>query len=328
MCTRVMWADNGLAVITGRSLDWMEDMGTNLWAFPRGMSRDGLDEKNALTWTSKFGSLTASAYDIAISDGINERGLGVHLLWLAEGTYGKRDTSLPGLSVGLWAQLMLDTCATVADVVALTESTSFQILPAYHPGTGLWVTVHLAVEDPSGDSAIIEYFDGKPVIHHGREFTVMTNSPPYDQQLEHLRQFEGLGGSLPLPGTADAADRFVRAAYYVTQLPPPTSEREAIAEMLSVMRDVSQPFGTTDPARPNISATRWRTVSDLTNRIYFFESTTSPNVFWTFMDNLDFSEGMPTLKLDLVNQPDLVGDVTPHYVPTAPFTPIRPTAPS
>jgi len=39
-CTRALYvAENGL-VITGRTMDWVEDMHTNLWAFPRGIARD------------------------------------------------------------------------------------------------------------------------------------------------------------------------------------------------------------------------------------------------------------------------------------------------
>ncbi len=56
---------------------------------------------------------------------------------------------------------------------------------------GSKATVHLAIEDASGDSAIIEFIAGKCVVHHGREFQVMTNDPSYDQQLELLRG-EGL----------------------------------------------------------------------------------------------------------------------------------------
>ena len=41
-------------------------------------------------------------------------------------------------------------------------------------------SVHLAVSDPTGDSAIFEYIAGKLVIHHGKEYQVMTNSPIYD----------------------------------------------------------------------------------------------------------------------------------------------------
>lgn len=35
----------------------------------------------------------------------------------------------------------------------------------------------MAVSDASGDAAIIESLNGKPVIPHGRQYQVMTNSP-------------------------------------------------------------------------------------------------------------------------------------------------------
>jgi len=59
------------------------------------------------------------------------------------------------------------------------------------PFSGLEVTVHLALDDAGGDSAIVEYVDGRPQIHHDSSFNVMTNSPPFEEQLEHLKQFAG-----------------------------------------------------------------------------------------------------------------------------------------
>ena len=76
--------------------------------------------------------------------------------------------------------------------------------------------VHLALDDSTGDSAIIEYIDGKPVVHHGREFRIMTNDPTYDQQLALLRKedFSKPSSDMPLPGNVNPRDRFQRAAYY------------------------------------------------------------------------------------------------------------------
>jgi penicillin V acylase-like amidase (Ntn superfamily) len=68
----------------------------------------------------------------------------------------------------------------------------------------------------------------------------------------------------------------VRAAYYIDHLPEPSSKREAVAEILSVMHNAAQPFGTVDPARPNVSSTVWRTVVDFESGMYFFESSFSP----------------------------------------------------
>jgi glycosyltransferase involved in cell wall biosynthesis len=55
---------------------------------------------------------------------------------------------------------------------------------------------HLALEDPSGDSAIIEPIDGELVVHHGAEYTVMANSPAYDEQLANLSRYEGFPTSV------------------------------------------------------------------------------------------------------------------------------------
>ena len=319
-CSRVLWADNGQAVVVGRNMDWLEDMRTNLWAFPRGIARSGLHEGNALHWTSKYGSVGAGVYDLGIADGINEKGLVANLLWLTEADYGKRDEKLPGLSLSLWGQYMLDNFATVAEAVAAFEHGGFQIVPMVIPGLNEIATVHLALADASGDSAIIEIVDGgKARIHHGRSYAVMTNSPPYPEQLENLKKYQGFGGTIPLPGTNEAADRYVRAAFYLSNLPKPHDLRQTIAEIMSVIRNVAQPFMKgVDPSRPEASHTIWRAVADVTDRIYFYESTLSPNVIWVRLDGLDLGPQAPVRKLDLVHGGDLVGDVTGAFKPGAP----------
>ena len=94
-----------------------------------------------------------------------------------------------------------------------------------------------------------------------------------------------------LPGTNRAADRFVRASFYINVIPQTDNQREAVAGVFSVIRNVSVPLGISTPAQPNISSTRWRTVADQKNKVYFFESTMTPNVFWINMKDLDFSAG-------------------------------------
>ena len=317
-CSRVLWNNNGLAIVVGRSMDWFEDMKTNLWDFTRGIQRDGGVGKNSLKWTSKYGSLIASGYDIMMVDGINEKGLAVNPLWLAESDYGKRDESIPVISVTL-SQYFLDNFETVADAGRFIETKPFQIVTGPMGSTNKAAAGHLALADATGDSAVIEYIDGKPKIYHDRKYTVMTNSPPFDEQLANLKQYKAFGGTKELPGSEQSVDRFVRAARYLEGLPKPENKRETIAYLMSVMRNISAPFGASDLLRPNISATRWRTVADLTNRVYYFESTISPNVIWVFLDKLKLTEGSPVLKLDLVNELDRVGDVTRQFKKSKPF---------
>jgi len=112
-----------------------------------------------------------------------------------------------------------------------------------------------------------------------------------DQQLELAREYKGLGGDKPLPGTSSAHDRFVRASYYFKYLPGPANYRAAVAGVLSVMLNVSAPFGVSEPGKPNISATIFRTVADLTNGIYYYQSALSPNIVWLDLRKLNLAAG-------------------------------------
>jgi penicillin V acylase-like amidase (Ntn superfamily) len=308
MCTRVIWPDAGGAVLVGRNMDYHRDLATNLWKLPRGCARDD-GVHGELTWTSKYGSVVATSFDIASVDGLNEAGLAGHILWLAESVYLPRNETRPALSQAVWLQYFLDNFATVADAVDWIERTGVQVVQLTDPGSGEIPALHLALDDASGDSAVIEYVNGKPTVYHDRRYQVMTNSPTYDKQLELLEQIEGFGGDKPLPGSTLAADRFARAAYYVGRLARPTSQLEAIAAMFSVIRNAAQPFRIPDPGKPEASQTIWQTVADLTNKRYVFESTTRPNIVWVDLADLDFSADSPTLKLDLLSQLSLEGGI-------------------
>ncbi len=322
-CTRVLWNDNDLAVVVGRTMDWPESTEPILTAFPRGMEHDGgkiggaqIVAENPATWTSKYGSMVTTIYGVGTADGFNEAGLGAHMLFLNAADFGQRDASKPGVHGGLWAQYLLDNAATVEEALALLEEV--QIVMAEARGTK--TTVHLAIEDASGDSAIVEFVDGKPLVHHGREFVVMTNDPPYDEQLALLGHldFSNPSSDTPLPGNVKPTDRFARASYYRSMLPEPASEREAIAGILAIARNVSVPFGA--PYKGfGVYNTEYRTAINLTDRRYFFELTTRPNVVWADLTTFDLEAGAPVMTLD----PDdvgLSGDVSAAFAPTeAPF---------
>ncbi|MEQ8846748.1 linear amide C-N hydrolase [Botrimarina sp.] len=309
-CSRVLWNDNGHGVLVGRNMDWFEDIQSNIWFLPRGMQRSGLAAVNPLEWTSKYGSVIITAYDAGTADGINEKGLAVHMLYLPETSVGQRDPSVPGLSITMWPQYYLDRFATVAEAVEAMQDEPFQLRMASHEGSGKAATIHLAMDDPTGDSAVLECIDGEIKVYHSREHTVMTNQPTFDKQLENLRQYRGFGGDKKLPGTHEPGDRFARGAYYVRHLPQPETDREAVAALMSVMRNVSAPFGIADPERPNVSTTIWRTVTDLSNAVLYYDSVFSAQVFWIDVKKVDFGADRPVRKLQVIGNYDLMGEVS------------------
>ncbi len=322
-CTRILWNEGGPAVLVARTMDWPESTQPILTVLPRGLAHDGgkvggeeLHDPNPEKWTSKYGSLVTTVYGLGAADGMNERGLATHMLYLNAADFGARDATLPGVQAGLWAQYALDNSATVTE--ALDNLLKIQPIPV--EAHGHKANVHLALEDASGNSAIIEYIDGKPVVHHGREFRVMTNDPSYDQQLTLLKgqDFSKPSSDMPLPGNVNPRDRFQRASYYLSMVPTPRSEREGVASMIAIARNASVPFGA--PYKSfGVYNTEYRTVSDLTNQLYFFELTTSPNLVWTDLKKLNFEPGAPVLTLN-PNSINLVGDVTADYRPApAPY---------
>jgi penicillin V acylase-like amidase (Ntn superfamily) len=320
-CTRFVYLGPNGRVLTGRSMDWKSDIFTNLWIFPRGIERDGAAGPTSLRWTAKYGSVIASAYEGSSSDGLNEAGLMVNMLWLVESQYPKPDGKTPTLALSLWAQYYLDQFATVAEAVEDARKNAFLVVTGPVPGDDRLATVHLSLSDASGDSAIFEYIDGKTTIHHGREFQVMTNSPTYEEQLALAKYWQGIGGDVMLPGTNRAADRFARASYYVNAIPKTDDRLVATASVFSVIRNASVPYGISTPDQPNISSTRWRTVADHKDRIYYFESALTPNVFWVDLRKVNFEvgSGARTLRLGPNQTRVLSGEVSSQFEAATPF---------
>ena len=318
-CTRVVYQGKDNTVLTARSMDWKEDTRTNLWIFPRGMKRNGEIGKNPLEWTSKYGSVVASAYDICSTDGMNEKGLVANLLWLAESEYPQWDGKKPGLSIAAWVQYILDNFATVDEAVSYVEKGTFEVVSDMMPDGTRMATLHLSISDADGDNAIFEYIGGELKIHHDKSYQVMTTSPVFDQQLALNDYWKNIGGTTFLPGTNRAADRFVRASFYINAIPKVADTRTAVASVFSVIRNTSVPLGITTPNEPNISSTRWRTVSDQKNKVYFFESTIQPNVFWVNLRDVDFSEKAPVKMLDLVSGKTYAGNTAEQFVEAKPF---------
>jgi penicillin V acylase-like amidase (Ntn superfamily) len=319
-CTRAVYLGDDGVVITVRSMDWMSPIGSNLWVMPRGMAREGAAGPNSISWTSTYGSVVTSAFDVATADGMNEKGLVANLLYLAESEYPAATSVTKGkaISISAWAQYMLDSFATVAEAVADQESAPLAVLPAETPD-GHAGTVHLALSDPTGDSAIFEFIDGKLVIHHGSAYQVMTNSPPFDQQLALDAYWQQIGGTVMLPGTNRAADRFVRTSFYIDAIPKTGDVDTALASAFSVIRNASVPLGITTPGQPNIASTLWRSVADQKSLRYFFETATSPSVFWVSLSDFDFAEGAPVLKLPVSGGEIYGGDAATHFAPAESF---------
>jgi choloylglycine hydrolase len=317
-CSRVVYVGPNNTIITARSMDWAFDIMTNLWIFPAGMERNGSIVDKTVKWKSKYGSVVASAYELCSSDGMNEKGLVASVLWLSESEYPK-NTTKPGLSVAAWVQYVLDNYESVDETVRELSKENFDVVGLYVPGTDIYGTLHLVVSDATGDNAIFEYVGGKLIVHHDRSYVVTTNSPTYEKQLALTEYWNSINGLEMLPGTHKSEDRFVRASFYINAIKKTDDIRAALTSTFGVIRNISVPFGISTSDKPNLSSTRWRTVYDHKNKVFYFEEANCPSLMWVDFKEADFSEKAPVKKLTLLHGEIYSGNVIKDFTVTEPF---------
>ena len=268
-----------------------------------------------MRWVSKYGSVAAAGYDIGIADGMNEAGLVASLLFLPESVYERPGDTRPVMGLSIWTQYVLDNFATVDEAVAELSKELFRIDAPDLPN-GVQSRLHLAVSDASGDSAVFEYLDGRLSVHHGWQYRVLTNSPTYDRQLAVDEYWRQIGGLTMLPGTNRSSDRFVRASFYIDAVAQSADPQIAVPAVMSVLRNVSVPYGISTPDKPHIASTRWRSVCDQKNRVYYFEPTLAMEVFRVDLHRADLREGTPERVLTLTGGERYAGDVTGLFRPS------------
>jgi penicillin V acylase-like amidase (Ntn superfamily) len=310
MCTRVFWNSNGVAMVCGRTLDWETSDEPRLWAIPAGTPRSGATERGALSWSSRFGTVSMQGWGVATTEAVNDAGLSARILYL-EATEWEPPDERPAVSNLLWTQYAADNYATVEEALDGLAKVRVESVPIH----GAHLGGHLLLEDAGGDSALIEILDGTPTIHHGARYDVVANDPPYDEQVASLSRYRPWGGELGIPGDIVSEERFVRATYYLSHLPPPADELEAVAGVFGVVRNCQVPYGAPDN-RFDTYPTWWASATDLTNRVYYFQSTRAPNVVWLELDALSLSPGAEVQALD-PRDPLLVGAIGDSLRPAA-----------
>jgi penicillin V acylase-like amidase (Ntn superfamily) len=318
-CSRMFWNTNGKAIV-GRTQDFGGADQATFYVLPKGLNKTGGIEDNPAIWTSKYGSLVVQTQQLGVTqviEGINAAGLGVHGLQLDATQYETRDAR-KGVILERYFQYLLDNAATVSEALALFSLT--QAVP--DPSIGGGLRGHVAIEDASGDSAIVEWIGGQMKVYHGSEHTVLANDPPLDQQNDNLTHYRYVGKeNLPLPGDLDSQSRFVRASAFLKMLKDDSSiaTLDPIAVMFSAIRSLTVPFGgkmLIDGVYQNTNPTLWTVVSDLTNKAVYFSHGVVRTNYWIDMQKLHFQEGAPILFLK-ADRLDLAGEVSRSFTTPA-----------
>ncbi|SKC32063.1 Penicillin acylase precursor [Photobacterium piscicola] len=238
-CTRVLWQTQDQGTFVARTMDWSESTQPTLVNFPQGSEYSThLSQLNNVN--AKYAVTGITAYGI-VMDGINSQGLSGNVLYDAEMDLGKSDPQQKAGAI-TYLRHLLSQYKDVNELVAAIKDTP--PIEELIKGIPVRIALHISVQDPTGDSAIIEWRDGKPQIWHGKQYTVMTNQPGYAQHLANIqRSARGWGEqdaqwsqtNLGTGGNTNPEDRFVHATYFSKHLKQPTSIINGILKLDSTV---------------------------------------------------------------------------------------------
>ena len=322
-CSEVTIANNSV-VVSARTLDLSIQPSTNIVLNPRGLSNASPSDPHhpsfpSLQWVSRYGSVVVSGatiQNLAVVDGMNEKGLSAATLWFEDAVYPLPEIGKPVLAVSYLSRYILDNFATVAEALSAIETLNiFGDVIVYF---GVSLPAHITLHDATGDSALIEFTSASPpptIIHPIAPYDVTTNEPDYSTHIANLNMYKYFRGSgiLLLPGDVDSESRFVRLAAFLSTTPAVSNATQAIAYVYSMINTVVEPFGALSPpyyiSGEKTFPTWWIAIRDNKNLKYFLQPTKS-ETFYVDLKKIDFSS--PKIQHRTLNlyQPGLVDDVT------------------
>lgn len=284
--------------VVAKTLDWFEGRGL-IFVNKRDILKHALAEIS-FHWKSRYMSLTLTQTGREFPwEGMNEAGLSVNVLELAESLAPPPEDPLPMLEQTQWIQYILDTSATLREAE----------LAARKVRVGPTTTVHYFVCDSGGSCGVFEYLGGGLVIHAGRDlpFPALANDP-YESSVRYFRRLIGSEGPLPiLRGSSPASlDRFARAALWSESLgaTPGGEIRQAFAGLGNVAEATSD------------LRTYWRMVFALGHQDAYVSTLDAPGIKLVHLGSFDPSCASGTLMLDINSRAG--GDVTRHFQPYSP----------
>lgn len=232
-CSRLIWDTEDFGVFVSRTMDWMVETHPTLDVRAKGLSYRGAESGDkVMTWTSKYASILTTFYGKAGIDGFNEAGLAVNALYLGEESSGKYDANKAQLENSRVVPYFLDNFSTVKEALVGLDNIQLQLFT--HGDSQL--KGHYSLQDRSGDSAILEFIDGKWNIYHGEQYNVLTNSPEFSEHLNNWddkkpTQQSQFSSQYPLDGNVGPAERFVWNKYMLAQLQEPSSIINGLAKI-------------------------------------------------------------------------------------------------
>jgi len=294
MCTAITFQNGDYYF--GRTLDYDISYQEQIVIMPRGYGLSFRSAKAPDTHYAIIGMAhVANDYPLYF-DAANEKGLCIAALNFSRSAqYHAPNPDKENVGHFELIPWLLGQCATTAEAVALLEKTNLAEMTfseALPPAM-----LHWLLDAPDGCITLESTKDGFHI--YPNQVGVLTNEPPFPQQMLHLSNFMHLTpeeptnsfsdqlkleiysrgmGAIGLPGDLSSQSRFVRAAFTkLNSLAAPT-EAESVNQFFHILSTVSQTRGCCRLKDGANEITLYSSCCNATNGIYYYTTYDNPQI--------------------------------------------------
>lgn len=272
----------------GRTLDYEDSYGEEVTVTPRGypfrFKAGGAPDRHY----AMIGMAHVAEGCPLYYEAVNEKGLGMAgLNFVGNAAYHRPDPDKDNVPAYEFIPWVLSRCATAAEArgllgrVNLTGERFNAMLPV--------AQLHWIIADREGAVVVESVKEGLRV--YDNPAGVLTNNPPFDQQLFNLNNYMALSpcqpknafsdkldlscysrgmGALGLPGDLSSQSRFVRAAFVRLNSRSGDSEGESVSQFFHILNSVDQQRGCCEVAPGAFEYTIYTSCCNADKGIYYY----------------------------------------------------------
>lgn len=292
---------------------------------------------NGLKWKTNYGYVGVASFgmDYGLSDGMNEKGLVVGVLWYETDMKWQQVTvadSSIALSQTMFCDWMLGLFATTDELRQAIPSV--KIFNYVDPVLGMAPTCHFIVYDAKGGCIVVEFDQGNCHIYDN-PLGIMTNAPSFPWQINNLRQYINMSplspepisfsgvtlnatghgsGMFGLPGDYSPPSRFVRLAVLTRFVDPQPDALHNLNLCNHVINTFTIPFGviydlSADGKPVRKESTQWVTFRDQTNLTLYFKTYDNSTLRKIDLKKINFSV-KEIKRIPMFGSPETITEIT------------------
>lgn len=286
MCTAATYKTNDFYF--GRTLDYESSYGEEIVIMPRNFRLDFLSEGICEKHYAVIGTAHIAGGYPLFYDAANEKGLCMAgLNFVGNAHYFKNKNGKSNIAQYEFIPWILGKCASTDEAKELISNINITDTPfSEHMPVG---QLHWIIADKNSAITVESVSDGIKV--YDNPLGVLTNNPPFDEQMFRLNDYMHLSsrqpkntfsdklelkaysrgmGAIGLPGDLSSQSRFVRVAFVKANSVSGKGETESVSQFFHILGSVDQPRGCCEVADGKYEITIYTSCCNADKGIYYY----------------------------------------------------------